>query len=52
MELLDIQNLLTYWRMFGTSEVKVPKGAETLIKDTIQALEEYETILRKPKGKR
>ena len=45
MDLQAIKNLLTYWRLFGTSEIKTPKGAETLIKDTVQALEEYKEIL-------
>lgn len=49
MKLLTITNLLFYWRMFGTSEIKMPKGAETVIGDTIQALEEYRKILQKRK---
>lgn len=47
MKLLAIKNLITYWRMFGSTEVPIPKGAETLIKDTLQALEEYKEILEK-----
>ena len=47
MDLLTVENLLTYWRMFGTSELKMPKGAETLVEDTIKALEEYKEILQK-----
>jgi len=50
MNLQTIKNLLTYWRLFGTSEIKTPKGAETLIEDTVQALEEYKEILEQRQG--
>ena len=51
MKLLEIDNLLTYWRIFGTAELPMPKGANNLIKDTIQALEEYRVIIKGKKAK-
>ncbi|GAI77116.1 unnamed protein product [marine sediment metagenome] len=44
--MLIVENLITYWKVFGSSEVPIPKGAETLIADTIQALEEYKKVLQ------
>jgi len=46
-KLLKIENLLTYWRVYRSTELpKKPHGIEPIITDTIEALQEYRDFLK------